>query len=81
MTAKHTDKIQEEETDGRDGRKKKGAEHIEEDEEIGMAWDDLSGEERPAKEVRKARLQEIKYIEDKKAWRKISRTDAQRRQI
>ena len=33
-----------------------------------MAWDDLTGEELPAKEVREARLKYVEYIEDKGLW-------------
>ena len=56
MTVKHTDKIQEEKTETRDGKKKKkGIDHVEDEEYIGQAWDDLTGEELPAHEVRKAR--------------------------
>ena len=54
----------------KEGKKKRGVSHAEDEEEYRMAFDDLTGEELPAKEVRKARLQEVKYIEDKQVWRK-----------
>ena len=46
-----------------------------------MAWDDLTGEELPAEEVRKARLKEIGYIDNKQVWKTMSRREAQRRGI
>ena len=46
-----------------------------------QAWDDITGEELDAKEVKKARLKEVGYIHEKKVWRKISRREAQRRGI
>ena len=81
MTIKHDTKITEEYVDTKEGKKKRGVSHAEDEEEYRMAFDDLTGEELPAKEVRKARLQEVKYIEDKQVWRKMSRREAQRRGI
>ena len=80
MTVRHDDKIQEEDVETKEGKKKKGVLHVE-DEEHQMAWDDLTGEELPAKEVRKARLKEVEYIEDKKVWRRMTRKEAQKRGI
>ena len=41
-------------------------------EELGKAWDDVSGMELDAKEVRKARRQEMEYVERKGVWHKIT---------
>ena len=46
-----------------------------------QAWDDITGEELDAKEVKKARLKEVGYIPEKKVCRKISRREAHRRGI
>ena len=81
MTVRHDDKIKEEDVDTREGKQQRGVSDTEDEEEHRMAFDDLTGEELPAKEVRKARLQEVKYIEDKQDWRKMSRREAQRRGI
>ena len=81
MAVRHDDKITEEDVNTRDGTTKRGVSHTEDDEELQMAFGDLTGEELPAKEVRKARLQEVKYIEDKKVWRKMFRMEAQIRGI
>ena len=81
MAVRHDDKIRDEETIGRDGKKKRGSQHVEDDAECQMAWDDLTGEELPAHEVRKARLKEVGYIEDKKVWRRMPRAEAIRRGI
>ena len=82
MSVKHSDKIRNEDVEERDGkRKRKGVQHLEDEEEGQMAWDDLTGEELPAQEVRKARLKEVGYIEDKKVWRKMPRKEAIRRGI
>lgn len=54
----------------------RNAEH--EDEDIG-AWDDLSGEILDTQMVKKARLKEIEYVNDKKVWVKVKRSEAQRK--
>ena len=64
IAVKRTDKIQDEEMERRDGETKRGVEHIEDEEESSMAWDDLTGEDLLPTEVRNARPQEIKYIND-----------------
>ena len=48
---------------------------------MGQAWDDLTGEDLPAHEVRKARQKEMQYIEDKKVWKRMTRREANRRGI
>ena len=37
------------------------------------AWDDVSGEELDPEEVKKARREEMKYIEGKCVWRVVTR--------
>ena len=55
-------------------------EHAEEDEESWKrAWDDVSGEELDPKEVTKARLKEMAYIQDKAVWKAIPRSEATRK--
>ena len=81
MTVEHSDVVQEEEQERIDGKKKRGIVHLEDEPEMKQAWDDQTGQELPLKEVRKARLTEIGYIEGKKVWRKISRREAVRRGI
>ena len=44
----------------------------------GGAWDDLTGLPLDAKELDKARRLEMQYAKDKKVWRKIKRSKAQR---
>ena len=62
--------------------RERGVKHEEDDHEmLEQAWDDITGEELDAKEVRKARLKEIGYIHDKRVWRKMSRREAIRRGI
>ena len=79
MIVNCTDKIRDEEMETRDGEKKRGADHIEDEEWTDQAWDDLTREELPAHEVRKGRHKEIGYIEGKKVWRKMTRKEAHRR--
>ena len=45
------------------------------------AWDDVLGEELDAGEVRKARDNEMKYIEEKGVWKVIARDEAARREV
>ena len=45
------------------------------------AWDDVSGGILDAKKVRQARLEELKYIEDKQVWEIVDRTYAEQRGI
>ena len=56
----------------------KGAEMEHDSEENGMVWDDVPGEFLDLKEVRRARLKEIEFIEKKNVWKKIKRKDAER---
>ena len=51
----------------------------EEQEQDEQAWDDISGEQLDGKAVVQARRKELGYIEDKKVWRKIRRSEAVRR--
>ena len=48
----------------------------EEEEEWRQAWDDITGEELDSKEVTKARLKEMQYIDEKKVWKVIPRSEA-----
>ena len=51
-----------------------------EDHEVnGFAWDDMTGVELDAREVKKARKLEIEYARRKKVWIKITRAEAKRR--
>ena len=52
-------------------------EHLDE-EDHGVAWDDVSGEFLDLKEVRKARLKELEFIEKKKVWKRMTRREAER---
>ena len=42
MTMRHDTKIREEDVDTREGKKKRGVSHAEDEEEYRMAWDDLT---------------------------------------
>ena len=55
--------------------------HDEDREDYAQAWDDITGVELNAKEVRKARMQELEYVREKKVWMKITRKEALRRGI
>lgn len=68
MTVATTDKVE----------KGKDWDH-EEGEFGGEAWDDVTGSALNSKEVRKARLKEASYVEDKGVWEKITRQEAARR--
>ena len=48
----------------------------EEDLDCMSAWDDVSGKELKPEGVRKARELEIKHVNMKKVWRKMSRAEA-----
>ena len=76
MKVQHDTKVDEKEP------RERGVKHEEDDQEmLVQAWDDITGEELDAKEVKKARLKEVGYIHEKKVWRKISRREAQQRGI
>ena len=57
-----------------------GVGEVPEHEDVGdkwdLAWDDVSGKELDAKEVRKARREEMEYIEKKGVWVKMKRSEA-----
>ena len=59
-------------------KKESKAEDHEEIEVPGYAYDDVTGNELDPKEVLKARLKELEYIKQMKAWKKISRKEAKR---
>ena len=46
-----------------------------------MAWDDVTGSPLDPKEVQRARLKEMQYINSKQVYRKVLRADAKRRGI
>ena len=48
---------------------------------IEEAWDDISGAELDPKEVRRARLKELGYVDAKGVWEKMSRKEAIRQGI
>ena len=48
---------------------------------IEEAWDDVTGSALDPQEVRRARLKELKYVEEMKVWKKIPRAEAARRGI
>ena len=48
------------------------------EEATAQAWDDVSGKELDAKEVQRARLKEMAYVQGKKVWDKIDRQEALR---
>jgi len=52
-------------------RVERGEHH--EAEDIGYAWDDITGETLEMKEVMKARKQEMTYVREKRVWTKIPR--------
>ena len=62
---------------------RKEVEHEEEEktrkEELSRAWDDVSGAELNPEGVRSARKKEMDYINNKKVWTKISRTEAEKK--
>ena len=55
--------------------------HADEDHEVlqDAAWDDLTGAELDAEEVKRARKLEIEYARRKTVWVKITRAEARRR--
>ena len=57
----------------------KDGDHEDMDAKLQEAWDDVSGATLDPKDVGWARLKEIQYIEDNKAWRRIPRPEALRR--
>ena len=57
----------------------KDGDHEDMDAKLQEAWDDVSGAALDPKEIRRARLKEIRYIRDKKVWRRIPRQEALRR--
>ena len=59
-------KVQEIEQKGQDG------------EDFSTAWDDASDEFLDLKEVRRARLKELEFIEKKQVWKRIKRKDAEK---
>ena len=69
-----TDKI------GTDTSKNRGIAHEEDGGSVGiaygMAWDDLTGATLDPREVSKARLKELRYINDKSVYKKIPRSEA-----
>ena len=46
-----------------------------------VAWDDVTGSPLDPKEVQRARLREMQYIQSKQVYRKVLRADAKRRGI
>ena len=69
-----TDKI------GTDTSKNRSTAHEENGRSVGiasgMAWDDLTGATLGPREVSKAKLKELRYINDKSVYKKISRSEA-----
>ena len=60
--------------------KKKTAEHEEDNqEELLQAWDDVSGKELDGREVKKARMKEVGFVNKKNVWQKMSRKEALRK--
>ena len=53
-------------------------EEDEHEEEVSRAWDDVSGKELDAGEVRRARLKEMEYVNEKGVWAKVDRKEALR---
>ena len=54
----------------------KDGDHEDMDAKLQEAWDDVSNVALDSKEVRRATLEEIHYIEDEKVWRRIPRQGA-----
>ena len=50
----------------------------EDDWDWAQAWDDVTGEQLDPAEVRRARAKEMNYVQEKKVWAKIPRTEAER---
>ena len=62
--------------------KKKTAEHEEDNqEELLQAWDDVSGKELDGREVKKARMKEVGFVNKKNVWQKMSRNEALRKRM
>ena len=76
--------IQATDTIGGDSKRDQGVAH-EEDESLDhwplVAWDDVTGSPLDPKEVQRARLKEMQYINSKQVYRKVLRADAKRRGI
>ena len=76
--------IQATDTIGGDSKREQGVAH-EEDESLDhwplVAWDDVTGSPLNPKEVQRARLKEMQYIQSKQVYRKVLRADAKRRGI
>jgi len=72
LSIKATDRIKN--IEGKEAQKDEDHEVLQD-----AAWDDLTGAELDAREVRKARKLEIEYARRKKVWVKISRAEARRR--
>jgi hypothetical protein len=70
MILKHTDHV---------GKIDGGGNNLVDDrheEAFGEAYDDISGAELNVKDVRKARLKELGYVDEKNVWTKMSRNEA-----
>ena len=68
-------------TIGGDSQRERGIAHEEDESQMQwsvVAWDDVTGSPLDPREVQRARLKEMQYIQNKQLYRKISRADVKR---
>ena len=77
--------VQATDTIGDERIRQQGVRHEEDSDEnawlLGLAWDDVTGALLDPREVRQARLKEVRYLHEKHVYTKIRRAAAQRRKI
>ena len=76
MSLRHLMTVSKDDHVGMDSKKEKGVSHEEDEGLDRSAFDDVTGEVLDPKEVMRARLKELDYINNKGVWKKIPRREA-----